>query len=139
MINVYSDGGARGNPGPAAIGIYVADDNGKKIYSHGEKIGVSTNNQAEYKALIKGLLWVLENKDKTEGKVNFFLDSELVYFQIIGKYKIKNSDLRNLLFKIRELETQVGGEIKYFHIPREKNRQADKMVNMALDNLPISS
>jgi len=139
MINVYSDGGARGNPGPAAIGIYVTGENNNRIYSDGEKIGISTNNQAEYKALIKGLIWILENKDKAGEKINFYLDSELVYFQIIGKYKIKNAELRNLLFKIRELEAQIGAEIKYFHIPREKNKEADKMVNMALDNLTNSS
>lgn len=136
MINIYTDGGARGNPGPSAIGVYILDSNNKVIDGFGKPIGFATNNVAEYKAVIEALSWLLEKKEllKNEKSVSFYLDSELVCKQLNGLYKIKNSDLRNLLFKIREKEAILSFEIKYFHVPRERNREADKLVNKALDN-----
>lgn len=134
-LNVFTDGGARGNPGPAAIGIYAADEKGQKVAGFGKTIGVATNNVAEYKAVISALDWIIENKkdiDKT-AKINFFLDSKLVCSQIIGIFKVKDSNLRNLLFDVRTREGQISFPIYYKHIPREQNTKADAFVNHALD------
>ncbi|MBI4089307.1 MAG: ribonuclease HI family protein [Candidatus Levybacteria bacterium] len=139
MINnfhVFTDGGARGNPGSAAIGVYITDENNKKLAGFGKTIGVTTNNVAEYKAVIEALDWIIENKKDLEknAKIYFFLDSKLVYSQIIGIFKVKNADLRNLLFDVREREAQIFFSIFYKHIPREQNTRADALVNQALDN-----
>lgn len=136
MINVYTDGGSRGNPGLSAIGFFVKDENGKPITGFGEPIGFATNNVAEYKAVIKALEWISTQKELLEKhkQINFYLDSQLICYQINGLYKIKNSVLRELLFQIREKEAQIPFGIKYFNIPREKNKEADKLVNKALDN-----
>jgi len=125
---IYTDGGARNNPGPAGIGIVIKDETGNVLETHKEYIGEKTNNQAEYKALIKALEIV---RGKTK-KIDFFLDSQLVVNQLKGLFKVKNSDIRNYLFKIRTLE-QKFDEITYTFIPREKNKHADKLVNQAID------
>ncbi len=125
---IYTDGGARNNPGPAGIGIVIQNETGKIIKEHKEYIGEKTNNQAEYLALIKAL-----ELAKGEAKnLEFFLDSQLVVNQAKGLYKVKNSEIRDLLFKVRILE-QNFEEIKYNLIPREKNKLADKLVNQAID------
>ena len=134
-LNIFTDGGARGNPGPAAIGIFIKDENGYQVASFGKKIGVSTNNIAEYKAVIQALSWIVENKEKLseDVRIDFFLDSNLVYSQIIGIFKIKSSELRNLLFQVREKESEINVPINYSYVPREKNKEADREVNLALD------
>ncbi len=135
-VSIFTDGGARGNPGPAAIGVFIKDKTGREIAKIGKKIGIATNNVAEYKAVIEGLEWLINNKEKflKEIKIYFFLDSKLVYSQIVGLFKIKNAELRDLLFIIREKEAQLDLQIFYNYIPREKNKEADKLVNLALDN-----
>lgn len=137
MINVYTDGGARGNPGPAAIGVYIVSEQGENLAKIGKKIGHATNNVAEYSAVIEALSWLIINEDKVgkEKEICFFLDSQLVVSQINGIFKVKNATLRGLLFAIREKEGILNKNIRYAHIPREENKEADKMVNMALDNL----
>lgn len=136
IINVYTDGGARGNPGPSAVGVYITDKDDQKIIGFGEKIGFATNNVAEYKAVIAALAWLSDNiKTLNEiSKIFFFLDSNLVYSQISGLFKIKDGKLRELLFEIRQKEALISIPIQYSHIPREKNKEADKFVNLALDN-----
>lgn len=135
MIKVYADGGARGNPGPAAVGVYIVDEKGNKIVAFGEQIGIATNNVAEYKAVIKALLWLLENKEIIKNReIHIFLDSKLIFSQILGIFKIKQAKLRELLFEVREKEAQLGIKVYYFQIPREQNKNADKFVNFALDN-----
>lgn len=135
MINVYTDGGARGNPGPAAIGVFIVHGKNAVLARIGKKIGHATNNVAEYTAVIEGLAWIAKNIDKLSiDRINFFLDSQLVVSQLNGIYKIKNSVLRELLFSIREKEASLGSVISYTHIRREKNKEADRLVNMALDN-----
>ncbi len=134
-ISIYTDGGSRGNPGPAAIGVYIEDKN-KTLAKIGKIIGVATNNVAEYKAVLEALSWVLENREKIKNsQINFFMDSQLIYSQIIGVYKIKNENLRTILFEIRKKEAQIDSTINYNYIPREKNKKADTLVNMALDNI----
>jgi len=135
-LHVYTDGGARGNPGPAAVGIYVSDKDNKKIAGFGRAIGTATNNVAEYKAVIEALDWIIENaKDLPKDiKIYFSMDSKLVCSQIIGLFKVKNADLRALLFEVRDREAQISLPIYYKHIPREQNAKADAFVNEALDN-----
>lgn len=136
-IFVFTDGGSRGNPGQAGIGVFVTNDDKKNIASIGKRIGINTNNFAEYMAVLEALDYVIQNKEKfgKDTKISFFTDSQLIYSQIIGIYKIKNDVLRELLFKVREKEAQIGMPIFYNHIPRERNMEADKLVNDALDNL----
>jgi len=134
-LSVFTDGGARGNPGEAGIGVYITDEKKNVISEFGKKIGIATNNVAEYKAVLEALVWIINNKNylKKIKKINFFLDSQLVYSQITGLYKVKDSKLRNLLFSVREKEAQIGIRVLYTHIPREQNKKADLLVNMALD------
>ena len=133
---VFTDGGARGNPGEAGIGVYITDKNKRELAGFGKKIGFATNNVAEYKAVIEALDWIIENKKSLpkDAKINFFLDSKLVCSQIIGIFKVKNADLRNLLFDVRNREAQINFPIYYKDIPREENTKADAFVNQALDN-----
>ena len=134
-LNVFTDGGARGNPGPAAFGVYIADENNKKIAGFGQAIGIATNNVAEYRGVIGALDWIIENKKSLaeNAKINFFLDSKLVCSHIIGLWKVKNVGLKDLLLDVRDREGQISMRMYYKHIPREQNTNADAFVNEALD------
>lgn len=127
---IYTDGGARGNPGPAAIGVVIAG----KGYS--EAIGNTTNNVAEYKAVIFGLKKtksLLGGKKAEETEVEVRADSELIVSQLNGKYKIKEENLKPLFIDVWNLR-QDFKSVSFVHVPREKNKEADKMVNRALDS-----
>lgn len=136
-ILIFTDGGARGNPGPAAIGVYITDDKGNKLAAIGKKIGDATNNTAEYKAVIEALSWLIKNKQDLEkySNISFFLDSQLVYSQVKGLFKVKAESIREFIFTIREKEKELGRILLWNHIPREQNKMADNLVNLALDNL----
>jgi len=136
-IEIYVDGGSRGNPGQGAIGVFVISDGNKILAEIGEKIGYCTNNQAEYKALLKALDWLVMNQKKLEraNKITLFLDSQLVYYQVTGLFKIKNAIIRDMIFEIRQKEAKIKIDYVYKHILREKNKEADRLVNLALDNL----
>ena len=134
-ITVFTDGGARGNPGSAAIGVIIKDSAGHTIKGHGETIGRATNNEAEYCAVIFALQKVkaLLGKEKTKKiSVEANMDSELVVRQLGGKYKIEEERLFPFFIKIWNLKMDFG-EVKFAHIPREKNKEADWLVNKALD------
>ena len=135
-INVFTDGGSRGNPGEASLGVYIETADGKEIKSIGKRLGIATNNIAEYSAIKEALDWVYSSLDEFSElkKINFFMDSNLAVSQLNGIYKIKNANLREIFFQIKSLETQIKIPITYTHIPREKNKKADRMVNLALDN-----
>jgi len=124
---IHTDGGARGNPGPAAISV-VIELNGTK-HQFKECIGETTNNQAEYRAVILAL-----EKAALLGatEIDVFLDSELVQQQLSGNYKVKNKDLAPLFVKVWNLSQQFK-RAKFTHIRREENKQADALVNQALD------
>lgn len=129
MIEVYCDGGARGNPGPAAYGFVVHLDH-KLIKRGSGYLGIATNNFAEYTAIVKALSWA---KDYYHGQnLRVYLDSQLATFQLSGLYKVKNAQIRQLVVKVRELETNFG-QVSYQHVPREQNKEADALVNLALD------
>lgn len=135
---VHTDGGSRGNPGHGAVGAIIKSENGEILKSISQTIGQTTNNVAEYKAVIAALEWIKNNKEQiTNNKelmAQFYLDSKLVVNQLNGYFKIKDSKLRDLLVQIRQLEQAVGGNVMYTLIPREKNREADRLVNVALDS-----
>ncbi len=131
---IYTDGGARGNPGPAAIGVVIKNEKGEVISKISQTIGHNTNNYAEYSAVITALNWLKDSNMKTDtDRISFFLDSTLVVNQLNGLFKVKENSLRVLVFKVRELENAVGGNVSYAYIPREKNQEADLLVNEALD------
>ena len=114
----YSDGGARGNPGPAAIGILICDEKGGPLFEIGETIGDTTNNVAEYQAVIKALQ-TAESLGAQE--VIHHMDSELVTRQLTGEYRLKAEHLRPLFLKVKELEKKFK-KITYTHVPREIGR-----------------
>lgn len=124
---IYSDGGARGNPGPAGIGV-VIEINGQ-IKRYKKFIGTATNNQAEYQAVIYGL-----ERAKALGatEVDCFLDSELVASQLNQKFKIKNQELGPLFVKVWNLSLGFT-KVRYFHLRRQDNKDADRLVNEAID------
>lgn len=132
-IIIHTDGGARGNPGPAAIGAVIEGSIGKKEY--GEYIGETTNNEAEYRAVIFALkkLKSLIGSDKCgESHVEFLLDSELVIKQLNKEYKLKDKNIQNFFIEIWNLTFDFAG-VSFRYIPREENLEADKIVNQVLD------
>ncbi len=131
-LNIYTDGGARGNPGPAAIGVVIKDSQNKILHQFGNTIGQATNNIAEYQAVIAALKYLVIQKINPQS-INFFLDSKLVVNQLNGLWKVKDSNLRQKVIKVRELEGQLNTNIHYLAIPREKNYQPDALLNQALD------
>jgi len=129
-LHLFTDGGSRGNPGQAAIACILEDPaTGKVIREHFEKIGIETNNVAEYKALIVGLRLA---KRFHPNRLTCHLDSELVVKQLNGEYKIRMHTLQPLVEEIREL-MQEFPMVLFKHIPREDNHRADALVNRALD------
>lgn len=133
-LKVYVDGGSRGNPGEAAIGgaIFLNEEE-KPAFTFSKKIGIATNNEAEYKAIIEALT-LIKNKFEKVNKIKFFLDSRLVVNQLNGFFKVKKGKFREFIFKIRVLEQEIGADISYQLVPREKNKLADKLVNLAFTN-----
>lgn len=138
-VIVYTDGGARGNPGPSAIGVVIENPAKSLLSDHGaqygEYIGEKTNNQAEYEAVIFALkkLKALVGKKKTkETEVEVRMDSELVVRQLGGIYKIEEPNLKPLFVDVWNLKMDFK-KIEFVHIPREKNKAADRMVNRVLD------
>jgi ribonuclease HI len=130
-INLYTDGGARGNPGPAAAGVVIKTDTGDLIESFGKFLGETTNNQAEYRALIFGLE---RAKEIGAAVVAVFMDSELVVNQLRGEFKVKDKDLAPLFVKVWNLSLSFK-KITYQHIRRAENKLADAEVNKVLDQL----
>ncbi len=131
-LTIFGDGGSRGNPGEAAYGFAVYDDVGQLIYSEGGRLGITTNNFAEYSAVVNALRWVIEHYPNLE-HLHFKLDSMLIASQMAGKYKVKHPSMRELFITAKGLESQLSAQIIYTQIPREQNKAADKMVNDALD------
>lgn len=129
-LHVFSDGGARGNPGPAAIGVLICSADGSFIDEHSEVIGETTNNVAEYTAVIRGL----ELAKGLGEEIHYFVDSELVANQLLGKYRIKTPHIRDLFLKVLE-RLKPYKKVTFKHVPRthEKIRHVDKLVNLALN------
>ena len=126
-----TDGGARGNPGPAAYGYVLEAEDGTVLAAHGETIGIATNNVAEYSALIAGLEKALE---LGVAEVEVVSDSELMVKQMRGEYRVKNEALRELSLRAAGLARRLGGGVSYRAVRREHNELADRLVNEALDS-----
>jgi ribonuclease HI len=127
---VYTDGGARGNPGKAAIGVVILDENERVVETYKEYVGIKTNNEAEYLAIIKAL----ELAKKYAKKVHLQSDSELVIKQLNGEYRINKPHLQELFNKVEEME-KAFVEVSYGNVRRENEyiQEADKLVNRELD------
>jgi len=134
-IIINTDGGSRGNPGQGAIGVVFSDEKGNVIKKYGEKIGICTNNEAEYKALIFAFKKAKQifGKDKIKSfEIELRSDSELMVSQITGRYKIQNEKIGKLFLEAWNLMTDLP-KINFLAVKREQNKTADQMVNWALD------
>ena len=135
-IFIFTDGGSRGNPGPAALGVVIQDENGNLIKEYGEFLGEKTNNEAEYEAVIfalKKIKHLFGKKKIKEMEVAVKTDSELLTRQLNGEYKIENANLQSLFMKVWNLKIDFG-EINFQHVAREKNKRADRLVNNILNS-----
>ncbi len=129
---VYSDGASRGNPGPASIGAAVYNIAGEEVHTISRRIGRATNNEAEYQAAIAGLEAAL---GLGGGSVELRMDSELIVRQLEFRYRVRNARLRPFFERILELKRQFKS-FKVTHVPREQNKRADELANLALDSGP---
>jgi ribonuclease HI len=129
LITAYFDGGSRSNPGPAGYGVYIVDDQGNAMAELFEGLGIATNNVAEYRGLIAALQWAADH-DVTEITVKG--DSLLIIQQMRGNYKVKHEGLKPLYHQARMLVMQIGN-VKFEHVPREKNTEADRLSNLGMD------
>ena len=129
MITASFDGGARGNPGPAGFGVHIVDDQGQVLAEIAEGIGVATNNVAEYRGLLAALRWAVEHR-VTELHVRG--DSLLLVQQMLGNYRVKNEGLLPLYREARHLCARIG-RVTFEHVPREKNKDADRLSNVGMD------
>lgn len=128
-IKLFTDGGARGNPGPGAIGILILDNSNQELERHSECIGHTTNNRAEYRALVKGLDMCAHH---TRKRVTCFMDSELVVKQMNGDYRLKNDELRKLFHEVTKC-AGVFEHVTYQHVGRKNSymKKVDRMLNDA--------
>lgn len=133
---VYTDGGARGNPGPAGAGAYITDGAGQVVEECSHFLGHATNNVAEYEAVLlglKALLRIVPQADRAKMKIEFRMDSELIQRQLLGKYKVKEPTLRTLHAAVRRIIDSEFPLTDFVHVRREKNVDADRLANMAMD------
>lgn len=128
-LHLFTDGGSRGNPGQAAIGCVLTDGDGNILKEYSERIGIQTNNVAEYEALIAGLKLA---RNFRPNRLLCHLDSELVVKQLSGEYRVKMPSLQPLVSEIEELKKDFS-DVRFRHIPRSDNFRADGLVNKALD------
>ena len=134
-LTIFTDGGARGNPGSAAIGAVIYDEQDNEMSTVSEAIGIATNNVAEYKAVIRALQHTATIVDDTKAvKVTLKLDSQLVERQLIGSYKVKDAGLK-VLCEEAKVEIEQYASVDFIHVKRELNKVADSLVNKALDAL----
>lgn len=129
VLRLYTDGAARGNPGPAGLGMVIEDDRGMRLWGGCRYAGTATNNKAEYMALLDGLRKAAEWKPD---RLEVFMDSELVVRQVTGVYRVRDSELAPLHRQVLGLMRGFG-EVTVSHVPRERNRGADALANRAID------
>lgn len=134
-LTIHTDGGARGNPGPAGFGVVITDESKNTIYQKGEYLGVKTNNEAEYAGLIHALDWLVNYKSEHNiDSIKIFMDSKLVIEQINGHYKVKAVHLKPLYLRCRDLIAQLSLPLTFSHTLRVGNSEADSLANLAMDN-----
>jgi ribonuclease HI len=139
ILKIYTDGGSRGNPGVAGIGVHVEDESAQTIFETSLYLGEKTNNESEYQGLIAGLKWLvesLEGKSVEADQVEIFMDSKLVVEQINQNWKINQAHLRDLAKEVWQLLDKIkaqGVTLKLQHVRREYNKRADELANQAMD------
>lgn len=132
---VYTDGASRGNPGLASYGFAIFDENKNLLFEKGEYIGITTNNVAEYTAVLESLNKIKEQfKSELPIEISYFADSKLVVEQLSGRYKIKSPHLKEIIIQIRILQKEIG-DTTFNHVLRDKNKHADRLANEALDRI----
>ena len=132
-VIIHTDGGSRGNPGEGAVGVVIEEaGNTQSLAEFGKRIGIVTNNEAEYRAVIEALKEVLRMKFSVSN-IQFVMDSKLVCEQLSGRWKIKQDHLRELFHQVKSLELELAVPITYTHVLRDKNKRADELLNQALD------
>jgi ribonuclease HI len=129
VITAFFDGGARANPGPAGYGVYIVDDAGNVLAELSGSLGITTNNIAEYNGLIAALQWAVDHGLK---QITIKGDSLLIIEQMRGNYKVKNEGLKPLHLKARLLVMQIG-DVRFEHVRREFNKEADRLSNVGMD------
>ncbi|MGH9383825.1 MAG: ribonuclease HI family protein [Vicinamibacterales bacterium] len=129
MITAYVDGGARGNPGPAGYGAFIVDDRGELVAELHGALGIATNNIAEYHGLIAALQWAVDHGVRA---LHVKADSLLLVEQMRGNYRVKNAGLIPLNQRARGLVARVG-HVTFEHVPREQNKEADRLSNIGMD------
>lgn len=134
-MTLFTDGGARGNPGPSGIGYVLVDEKNEEVFAKSRFLGVGTNNTAEYWALIDGLSAVKKYQEsaKEELVLTIKLDSELVVRQLNGIYKVKHPDLKPLYERVQALRASDFPKAVFLHVRREENARADELANIAMD------
>lgn len=132
-LTIHTDGGARGNPGPAGIGVVVYDEQGKKLTTVSEFLGAATNNVAEYTAIVRALEHVASVVPDTKAvKVTLKLDSQLAERQLNGAYKVKDATLKTYFDKVKTLVDDYA-HVDFVHVRRAENKRADELANEAMD------
>jgi ribonuclease HI len=135
-LAIHTDGGARGNPGPAAIGVHVINEHDEVVFELAKTIGVATNNEAEYQAFVASAEWLKEFAQKTDAtisSVEWRLDSMLVVEQLNRRWKLKQLTLKPFFDQAQALLSEFSFAKSIVYVPRERNREADALVNQALD------
>lgn len=130
-VKAYTDGASRGNPGPSAIGIVFYDSNDSVVGEFKEALGLQTNNYAEYMAVIRALEIAIEQDVRF---IDFYCDSQLLVKQMLGEYKVKAPQIKELYVQAKELCRQLN-EVGFTHVRREFNKEADALANQVLDSL----
>jgi ribonuclease HI len=135
-LNIYTDGGSRGNPGPAACAYVIQDDQGQILYQDSKYLGLVTNNVAEYQGLKTSLTYLIAHQElyKDFDSYSFHLDSELVVRQMIGQYKVKDQTLLGYHLEVKKLLSALVLPFEFVHVPRSSNQNADALLNLELDN-----
>jgi ribonuclease HI len=129
-FSLFSDGGSRGNPGPAGAGFALFDEKNTEIFAGKKFLGIATNNVAEYNALILGIEKAIEMGGKN---LSCFLDSELIVKQLNGEYRVKHPDMKPLFAQVQTLKNHFQS-VSFTHVRREKNKRADELANHAMDS-----
>jgi probable phosphoglycerate mutase len=129
MITAYIDGGSRGNPGPAGYGVQIVDDEGGVVAELHGSLPHTTNNVAEYNGLLAALSWAVDHGHRS---LHIRSDSELLVKQLRGEYRVKNPGLQPLYEDARQLVARIG-RVTFEHVRREKNKEADRLANLAMD------
>lgn len=133
-INVYTDGGSRGNPGHSGCGVVIYDSSQKILFKESKYLGIKTNNEAEYLGLINALNWIIENKKSFDiSQINFYADSQLMIRQMQKKYKVKAPNLIPIFNQVQDLVNSLFLPVVFKDIRRDFNKLADQLANEAMD------